>query len=336
MAAITEEVAVRARSHGAMRTRQRLNLVIFMGPAAIIVALFFALPVLVDIFIAFTDLGRTLQISEFSLKNFDRAFTGDSRLPKVLFLTAIYVFGTLAFFNVTFGLILALTTTALPDKAGGFFRTIWLLPRMSPSVVYIVLWTWSVHSGDSSLVNQVVMNLFGVEKPLDLLLDAPVVLIILANGFIGASFGMIILTSAVRGIPEHLFFAAKADGAGYFSIVRHITMPALRWPLTYIAIWQTLSLVVSFEYILPSHRRRPVPGHHGLRALYLPPRLPKRTVWLWRRNGPVPDHTRDHLRAVRVALHQHAEDDARAADRGALSHGRDHRPGSTRLAEPLG
>ncbi len=250
MAAITEEVAVRARSHGAMRTRQRLNLVIFMGPAAIIVALFFALPVLVDIFIAFTDLGRTLQISEFSLKNFDRAFTGDSRLPKVLFLTAIYVFGTLAFFNVTLGLILALTTTALPDKAGGFFRTIWLLPRMSPSVVYIVLWTWSVHSGDSSLVNQVVMNLFGVEKPLDLLLDAPVVLIILANGFIGASFGMIILTSAVRGIPEHLFFAAKADGAGYFSIVRHITMPALRWPLTYIAIWQTLSLVVSFEYIL--------------------------------------------------------------------------------------
>ena len=33
-------------------------------------------------------------------------------------------------------------------------------------------------------------------------------------------------------------------------MVRHITLPALRWPISFITIYQTLSLTVSFEYIL--------------------------------------------------------------------------------------
>ncbi len=250
MTAITEEVAVREKAMRAMRGRQRMNSIIFLGPATVIIVLFFLLPVIVDIVIAFSDMGRDLQISKFTTRNFERAATGDRRLPKVLFLTLIYVGATLAIFNVTFGLVLALTTTALPRGSGGFFRTIWLMPRMSPSVVYIVLWQWSVHSGDSSLVNQILKHVFGAQENIDLLSNSPVPLIILANGFIGASFGMIILTSAIRGIPDHLFYAARCDGAGSLAIVRHITLPALRWPLTYIGIWQTLSLMVSFEYII--------------------------------------------------------------------------------------
>ncbi len=249
MSALTEDIGTRTAAARSMRNRQITNYIVFLGPAGVIVLLFFVMPVLVDIGIAFTDMGRDLQVTKFTLRNFERAFTGDSRLPKVISLTFIYVFFTLAIFNVTFGLVLALTTTAIP-KGGGFFRSVWLMPRMSPSVVYIVLWIWAVHGGEASLVNQIAMNVFGVEKPLDLLSNTPVMLIILSNGFIGASFGMIILTSAIRGIPDHLFYAAKADGAGSLSIVRHIVMPALRWPLTYITIWQTLSLLVSFEYII--------------------------------------------------------------------------------------
>ncbi|MEE8272603.1 MAG: sugar ABC transporter permease, partial [Alphaproteobacteria bacterium] len=160
------------------------------------------------------------------------------------------VFGTLAFFNVTFGLILALLTTAIPKASGGFFRGVWLLPRMSPSVLYILLWVWVINPSEFGLLNQVLIQVFGVVDPVDLLTNAPVALIIFANGFIGASMGMIIFTSAIRGIPEHLFYAARVDGAGSLSIVRHITLPALKWPISFITIYQTLSLLVSFEYIL--------------------------------------------------------------------------------------
>jgi inositol-phosphate transport system permease protein len=255
LAAITEDLKAARDEHRAMETRRRLNMAFFLGPAIVIVGLFFVVPVIVDIVISFTDLGRDLRITEFTTDNYERALgIGDARqdrqLPGVIARTFVYVGGTLLIFNTTFAVILALTTTAIPSGSGTFFRAVWLLPRMSPSVVYAILWVWSIHGGDSSLVNQVLINVFGFTEPIDLRQLQPMWVIIIANGFIGASFGMIILTSAIRGIPEHLFHAARCDGAGPLSIVRHITLPQLRWPFTYILIWQTLSLMTSFEYIL--------------------------------------------------------------------------------------
>ena len=61
---------------------------------------------------------------------------------------------------------------------------------------------------------------------------------------------MIIFTAAIRGIPQHLFYAAEVDGAGTLAKIRFITLPALRWPISFVTIYQTLSLLVSFEYIL--------------------------------------------------------------------------------------
>jgi inositol-phosphate transport system permease protein len=243
---------LRLERHGRARSagRRRTNFLVFLGPAVLLTVIFFVVPVLIDIVVSFTDLGRSLRITEFTTAQYAKVFRGDPRLPQVIGLTFIYVFGTLALFNVSFGLILALATTALPKVSGGFFRGVWLLPRMSPSVLYILLWLWVISPSDVGLLNQVFMRGFGLDAPLDLLTSAPVALIIISNGFIGASLGMIIFTAAIRGIPEHLFHAAEVDGAGWLAQIRFITLPALRWPISFVTIYQTLSLLVSFEYIL--------------------------------------------------------------------------------------
>lgn len=215
------------------------------------------IPIIVAVVIAFTDMERTLNVSEFTTEQFakivrpsDDAWLGfefRGSFFRSLSITGIYIFFTLSIFNLTFGLILALTTTALPDRLGAFFRAVWLLPRMAPSVVYALLWIWVVDSSDRGLLNQVLV-MFGGE-PINMRLDHPLVTIIMANGIIGASLGMLILTSAIRSIPVHLFHAARADGAGPMSITRHVVLPALAWPLSYITVLQTLALLVSFEYI---------------------------------------------------------------------------------------
>ena len=250
MAALAEELASEARGPSRMAARRRANLIIFLGPAIVLTLVFFILPVLIDIAVSFTDMGRALRVTEFTTEQYEKAFSGDNRLTGTITLTFIYVLGTLAIFNLSFGLILALVTTGVSKASGNFFRSVWLLPRMSPSVLYILLWLWVVDPGQSGLLNQVLMTLFGLEAPLDLKTSAPIALIIVSNGFIGASLGMIIFTSAIRGIPDHLFHAARVDGASTFSLIRHITLPALRWPISFVTIYQTLSLLVSFEYIL--------------------------------------------------------------------------------------
>jgi inositol-phosphate transport system permease protein len=250
MTALAEEALIaRGLARKAAR-RRRANFIIFLGPAIVLMVIFFIVPVLIDIAVSFTDLGRALRITEVSTANYERIFAGDTRLTQVVALTAIYVFGTLALFNVGFGLLLALVTAPLNPVSSGFFRGVWLLPRMSPSVLYILLWLWVVDPSPTGLLNQILLTVGVVDAPLDLKTSAPVMLIIISNGFIGASLGMIIFTSAIKGIPVHLFHAARVDGAGSLSIARHITLPALRWPISFITIYQALSLLVSFEYIL--------------------------------------------------------------------------------------
>jgi inositol-phosphate transport system permease protein len=234
---------------GAQLRRQRINFGLFLGPALVLLFLFFVAPIVIDLVLAFTDMGRTLRVSQFTLENFERMFTRDTRLLGALGVTFVFVLTTLAAFNVTFALLLALVTTAVPRRLGAFFRAVWLLPRMSPSVVYALLWLWVVDPNERGLLNQIVVHVFGL-PPIDLRNNHPLLVIILANGFIGASLGMLIFTSAIRSIPEHLFHAARVDGAGSLAIVRHVTLPALRWPISYMTIHQTLSLLVSFEYIL--------------------------------------------------------------------------------------
>lgn len=229
------------------KQRALINSFIFLGPACLLLLGFFVLPVLVDIVVAFSDMGRNVQMTSFSFDNFVRMLGNDTRLIKSMGLTLIYVFGTLGIFNVTFGLILALTTTAVPERFGAFCRSVWLLPRMSPSVVYALLWAWTIDPSERGLLNQI-LQIVGL--PLyDMKMSNPMMLIIIANGLIGASMGMIIFTSAIRSIPEHLFHAARVDGAGGLRITWHIILPAIRWPLSFITLYQTLSLLVSFEYI---------------------------------------------------------------------------------------
>lgn len=240
------------------QVRQATNALVFLGPACVFLTALLLVPIVVDIVVSFTDMAQTVKIGEFTTEQFRKIVRPDedallgfslrSSFYRSLIITAIYVFFTLTIFNVTFGLILALTTTALPARLGAFYRAIWLLPRMAPSVVYALLWIWVIDPTERGLLNQVVMTVFGME-PINMRLNHPMMVIVIANGFVGASIGMIILTSAIRSIPEHLFFAARADGAGPLSIVRHIVLPALRWPLSYITVFQALALFVSFEYI---------------------------------------------------------------------------------------
>ena len=136
-------------------------------------------------------------------------------------------------------------TTALPERSGAFFRAVWLLPRMSPSVVCALLRTWVVAPTEYGLLNQIGAAVGFA--PLDFKSDAPTLVVVLANGFVGASFGMIIFTSAIRSIPIHLFRAARVEGAGGLQIVRHVTLPQIRWHLSLVTLYQALSLLASFE-----------------------------------------------------------------------------------------
>jgi inositol-phosphate transport system permease protein len=163
--------------------------------------------------------------------------------------TIFYVGATIALFNVGFALFLAVATFYMPPATGAAIRAFWLIPRLMPTVLYVLLWKWL--AWDNGFLSAILSPL-GI-APRNWLLDNAAnawVFVVLINGFVGASMGMLIFSSAIRAIPEPLFYASAVDGASTWQQIRHVMLPQLRWPILFVTCYQTLSLLASFEYIL--------------------------------------------------------------------------------------
>jgi len=184
------------------RLRSRLGAYAFMSPAVLLIILFFFIPVIILFILSFSDLKSanfgTLQWwlpANWSLDNYFRIFN-DRFFSKFLGNTLFYVLTTLALFNFGSALAIALLTTHINRRAGFVFRLMWLLPRLTPSVIYILMWRRIASRLPHGILNQFLVSL-GLGTGEDLLQTMPWVFVIVVNGLIGASFGLVIFTSAM-------------------------------------------------------------------------------------------------------------------------------------------
>ena len=165
--------------------------------------------------------------------------------------TLMYVSLTLVIFNIGLGLFLAVSTFYLPERASATFRAIWFMPRILPPVLYVLMWKWLMW--DNGFIASILAP-FGVER-INWMMHSEYhawMAVILINGVVGASFGMIIFASAIKAIPQTMLMASEVDGATRWQQVRFIILPQMRWPILFVTAYQTLSLLASFEYILLS------------------------------------------------------------------------------------
>lgn len=225
----------------------------FLAPAGLLVIVFFLLPVGIIIYLSTTNLSTSnfttnLATMEYlGIENY-RILMNDQFAAKIFYNTVFYVLVTLGLFNVSLALIVSLLTTHIDRRAGFMFRALWILPRITASTVYIMLWRRLVVEAPYGIVNQV--NTLFSQPTHNYLAEHPWEIVILVNGFIGVSFGMIIFTSAIESIPKDLMNASLVDGSTILQRIRYVILPLLRWPLLFVVTYQTLSLLTSFEQIL--------------------------------------------------------------------------------------
>ena len=233
---------------------------LFLAPLLAFVALFWITPVGLTVYLSLTNItfknlvyfirGDFSKIS-LTLQNLANVFLGkDPFILGVTEITVLYVCSVLAI-NAFYSLILSIAIAFFVknEALSTFLRITWLLPRITPSVVYGLMWLWLMTPGTGPLYQ--LFSLLGIH-PLSWLLCRPYsqLLMIMINGYVGVSFGMIIYTAAIKSIPKDLINAARVDGASDFYIARKIIFPLLKWPMLFVISWQTLSLIASYEYIL--------------------------------------------------------------------------------------
>ncbi|MDQ7820232.1 MAG: sugar ABC transporter permease [Armatimonadota bacterium] len=244
IAAQAEAEVAPARVAAGARVARAATPALFLLPAGVLIALFFLVPVATTLYLSLTDIS-TLTFRQprwVGLANYRDLLT-DPFLPRILLNTVRYVVLTLLF-NVGMGLTLAVLTTAVRPGIGNQARALWLLPRILPPVVYVLVWQGISREAPYGLLGILTGSSRGW------ITSHPWATVVLANGLVGASFGMLIFTSAIRSISPELFYAAAVDGATTWQTVRRVVLPLLRWPILFVTAYQTLSLLTSFEYIL--------------------------------------------------------------------------------------
>jgi inositol-phosphate transport system permease protein len=153
---------------------------------------------------------------------------------------------------VVLDLFIATLTTYFirSDGWAGFFKSIIMIPMITPSVVYSVLWIWYLDASDSGFINNFI-HLFNNEFiSVNWIAKYPFQVIILAQVVVSLAYGAIIFSSAIRSIPENQFKAAHVDGAGEWEIVKTIIIPNIRPHIKFIIMWETLGLMTNYLNIL--------------------------------------------------------------------------------------
>ncbi|MCD6156770.1 MAG: sugar ABC transporter permease [Euryarchaeota archaeon] len=240
--------------------RRRGSIAFFLSLSLFIVVLFYVIPLVLTVYVSFTPMKNwnvPRYIGEFiSTKNYQRLihllkFDPDTR--NVVITTIVFVLFTLTI-NVLGGLALALATYFIDEKLSATYQVLWLLPRMTPVAVYSLLWYYFFHPTTLGILNSILMALHIIKSPIDLGMDPALMpwgawsVIVFVNGLVGVSYGMIILYSAFKSIPRELIIASRVDGATTWHIIRKILIPLSKWHITFVTVWQLLSLLTSYAH----------------------------------------------------------------------------------------
>lgn len=125
-------------------------------------------------------------------------------------------FGFALFFNLNF---------RLSKFIRGLVMITWLMPITITGLSFKFMF-----SPSGGIINELLMRMNMLEKPMEWLLNGPSAMwsLIITNIWIGVPFNMILLTTGLSTISPSLYESASIDGAGWFSKLFHITIPSIR------------------------------------------------------------------------------------------------------------
>ncbi len=210
---------------------QRLQPFVFVGPGVAILAWFLAIPVIRTLILSFN--GPTGK-GFVGIDNYIFAFTDRIMLETFRNNLLWMIFGT--FFCVSLGLLIAV----LADRSRyeSIYKAIIFMPMAISFVGAGVIWKFIyTYKGEGAgiseigLLNAIVLALGGTSQPW---LSQPPwnnFLLIIIMVWLQTGFAMVIISSAIKGIPSELLEAARIDGATEIQLFFKIIIPTIQGTL---------------------------------------------------------------------------------------------------------
>lgn len=223
--------------HFSPKWTARIQPYIFVGPAVIILIWALTLPVFRTLISSLKDADAKNWVG---LQNYKYAFTDDQML--IVFRNNLLwlILGT--FFSVFLGLLIAVLADR--SKYEKIYKSIIFTPMaisfIGAGVIWKFIYNYKGQGVETGLLNAIVMSFGGQPHAW---LQIPFwnnILLIVIMIWLETGYCMVILSSAIKGIPEELLEAARIDGASETNIFFKIIIPVIKGSL--IAVTTTVAI----------------------------------------------------------------------------------------------
>jgi alpha-glucoside transport system permease protein len=228
---------------------KRLQPFVFVGPAIAIMGWFLAVPVVRSLIASFRN---NLGTEWVSFDNYIFAFT-DPRMLETFRNNLLWlIIGTSL--SVGFGLLIAVLADR--TRLEVLYKSIIFIPMAISFVGAGVIWKFvytykgtGVGISEIGLLNAIVIALGGIPQPW---LNIPPwnnYFLIIIMVWLQTGYAMVILSSAIKGVPGELLEAARIDGANEFQAFFNITIPYIQGTLIMVITTIVIFSLKTFDIV---------------------------------------------------------------------------------------
>jgi multiple sugar transport system permease protein len=219
----------------------------FVAPALLLLGVFLAYPLILGIWLGFTNTLVGGKGEFIGLANYI-SLIQDALFWKVTYYTFLYTISAV-FFKLILGFALAIVLNR-DFRAKGFVRAVVLLPWIIPTVLSAICFWWLFDTTFSG-ITWMLIKAGLISHRIDYLGDPTnaQICLIVANVWRGIPFFTIGLLAGLQTINPTLYEAASIDGAGGWHRFRHITFPLITPLLAVVATFSTIWTFADFQLI---------------------------------------------------------------------------------------
>ncbi|MGH3691208.1 MAG: carbohydrate ABC transporter permease [Microbacterium sp.] len=218
---------------------------VFLGPTALGIAVFYLWPTVRTLIISFTKSGPFGGSEWVGIENYTRLFQ-DPELIGALRNTAIYTVIALIGIPLAVAIAALLNTTGLKGRSA--YRTLYFIPVVTMPAAIALVWRM-IYNGDYGVLNAA-LGAVGITGR-SWLTDPNTALIAIAVVGIWAGLGtnIVIFLAGLQGIPDTIMEAADLDGAGPVRKFFSITIPLLSPSIFFVSVISVIGALQVFDLI---------------------------------------------------------------------------------------
>jgi len=233
-----------AKGENIGRNINRANMVrpwLFLFPAIFALGLYLVVPVFYSAWLSVTA-GVAADGGWF--RNYEEIFK--NRTFRVALLNNLLWVLVVPAASTFFGLLAAQLTDRL--SWGNVAKSLIFMPMAISFVGASLIWSFVYHPDIEIGVINAIRGLFGAERGVTLIdgqiIDSFLLMVVLI--WIQTGFAMVILSAALRGVPEETIEAAIIDGATPVQVFLRIKVPQIMG--TIVVVWTTITILVLKVY----------------------------------------------------------------------------------------